>query len=204
MENALRHVAQTLELAGYTDPRKTVGAAALDIPFRRLLTAYSHADPAPSPQLALPVNTMQAAGMHYQTVDARTRATADLVTTAFFFLLRVREYTMPRPNARTRTVQFRVQAVTFRRADDTVIPHTATVQKLSTASSVPLFLDNQKNGQRRKTVLHTAIRSWFCPVQALAPLVASVMAFNVPVSTPLSYVQPGVHVTAANVTALVH
>ena len=93
------------------------------MPFRRLLTAYSHADPAPSPQLALPANTIKAAGMHYQAVDARTRATADLVTTAYFFLLRVAEFTMPRPNARTRTFQFRVQDVTFRRADDTVIPH---------------------------------------------------------------------------------
>ena len=120
VEKALRHVAQTLVLAGYDDPRKTLGSEHLDLPFQRLLRSYRHDDPVPKPQLALPVNTVEAAGIQYQAPnDARTRAAADLVITAFFFLLRVGEYTMPQRNVRTRTVQFRVQDVTFRRADIT-------------------------------------------------------------------------------------
>jgi hypothetical protein len=61
----------------------------------------------------------------------------------------------------------------------------------------------QKNGQRGTTILHTRTESWFCPVQALARRVASVMTYNVPASTPLSFVRPGVHVEAKNITALV-
>jgi hypothetical protein len=203
VEKALRHVAQTIVLAGYDDPRKTLGSSNLDLPFSRLLTSYRHDDPVPQPQLALPVNTVEAAGIHYQANDARSRAAADLVTTAFFFLLRVGEYTMPRRNARTRTVQFRIQDVTFRDADGTVILNTAPLHVLTAANSVTLFLDNQKNGQRGTTILHTSTGSWFCPVQALARRVASVMAFNVPVSTPLSFVRPGVHVEAKHITSLV-
>jgi hypothetical protein len=58
VEKALRHVAQTLVLAGYDDPRKTLGASELDLPFSRLLQSYRHDDPVPQPQLALPVNTV--------------------------------------------------------------------------------------------------------------------------------------------------
>jgi hypothetical protein len=203
VEKALRYVAQTIVLAGDDDPRKTLGSSDLDLVFSRLLSSYHNEDPVPQPQLALPVNTVEAAGIHYQSNDAQSRAAADLVTTAFFFLLRVGEYTMPRKNVRTRTVQFRVQDVTFRHADGTVLLNTAPLQSLAAASSVTLFLDNQKNGQRGTTILHTRTGSWFCPVQALARRVASVMAFNVPVSTPLSFVRPGVHVAAKNITALV-
>jgi hypothetical protein len=203
VEKALRHVAQTILLAGYDDPRKTRGSSELDLPFTRLLASYRQTDPVPQPQLALPVNTVEAAGIHYQSNDARTRAAGDLVTAAFFFLLRVGEYTMPRKNVRTRTVQFRVQDVTFRHADGTVILNTAPLAVLAAARSVTLFLDNQKNGQRGTTILHTSTGSWFCPVQALARRVASVMAFDVPMSTPLSFVRPGNHVSAIHITALI-
>ena len=63
VEKALRHVAQTLVLAGYDDPRKTLGSEHLDLPFQRLLRSYRHDNPVPKPQLALPVNTIEAAGI---------------------------------------------------------------------------------------------------------------------------------------------
>ena len=55
VEKALRHVAQTLLLAGYDDPRRTYGAKESDLPFRHLLKSYRDQDPAPQPQLALPL-----------------------------------------------------------------------------------------------------------------------------------------------------
>jgi len=204
VEKALRHVAQTLVLAGFEDPRKTHGSKDLDLPFSRLLSGYRNSDPAPKPQLALPVNTIEEAGRHYQAPNApRLRAAADLVTTAFFFLLRVGEYTLPKRNARTRTVPFRVQDVTFRRPDGTVVPNTAPLDQLLAAASVTLFLENQKNGQRGATILHTACPTWFCPVKALARRVSGIMAFGVAPSTPLSFVSPGIHVVAKNITDLV-
>jgi hypothetical protein len=204
VEKALRHVAQTLLLAGYDDPRWTYGAKELDLPFRHLLKGYKEADPASKPQLALPVITIERAGAYHQAPhDALTRATADLVTIAFFFLLRVGEYTMPRRNVRTRTEQFRVQDVTFRQ-NGLVLPNTTPFAQLVLAESVTLYLDNQKNGQRGATIHHTACPSWFCPVKALARRVANIVAQGCEPLTPLSFVGPGIHVIAKNVNALVH
>jgi hypothetical protein len=131
------------------------------------------------------------------------RATADLVTIAFFFLLRVGEYTMPAASRSTRTVQFRTRDVTFRDAVGNIIPHTASLLQLSQSASVTLWLDNQKNGQRGATIHHTACPSAFCPVKALVRRVSSILAQGCDPTTPLSFVGPGVHVTATNITRLI-
>jgi hypothetical protein len=203
VEKALRHVAQTLLLAGYDDPRRTYGAKELDLPFRHLLKSYKDQDPAPKPQLALPVATVERAAAYCQAPhQPLIRATADLVTIAFFFLLRVGEYTMPRRNVRTRTVQFRVQDVIFRR-NGIVLPNSTPLPDLLTADSVTLHLDNQKNGQRGATIHHTACPTSFCPVKALARRVCSIVSQRCDPATPLSYVSPGVHVLSNNIIALV-
>jgi integrase len=205
VEKAIRHVAQTLMLAGYDDPRRTYGAKELDLPFRHLLRSYKTQDPAPKPQLAIPVATIERAAEYHQAPNSLlTRATADLITIAFFFLLRVGEYTMPKRNIRTRTIQFRVQDVTFRQADGTVIPNSAPLHDLLVADSVTLWMDNQKNGQRGATIHHTRCPGWFCPVKALARRIHSILSQGCPLDTPLSFVSPALHVAAPNITALVH
>jgi len=156
VEKAFRHVAQTLVLAGFGDPRRSHGASELDLPFRHLLASYKTEDPAPRPQVALPVSVVEYAGAYYRAPSAPTRAAADLTMTAFFYLLRVGEYTMPKRNLRTRTVQFRVQDVTFRRANGTIIPRSSPIAELLQAASATLWLDNQKNGQRGATIYHEA------------------------------------------------
>jgi hypothetical protein len=197
-------VAQTFVLAGYDDPRRTYGSKELDLPFRHLLKGYKEADPPPKPQLALPVVTVERAGAYYQAPHAPlTKATADLVTIGFFFLLRVGEYTMPRRNVRTRTEQFRVQDVTFRQ-DGLVLPNTTPLAQLVLADSVTLYLDNQKNGQRGATIHHTACPTWFCPVKALARRVTSIMSQGCLPATPLSFVTPGTHVLSNHINALIH
>jgi hypothetical protein len=59
---------------------------------------------------------------------------------------------------------------------------------------VTLTVDNQKNGQRGDTVHQEACGSDFCPVRSTAALVSAIMAQAMPLTTPLSYVQPGIHV----------
>jgi hypothetical protein len=173
------------------------------LPFRHLLKSYKDQDPAPKPQLALPVATVERAAAYCQAPhQPLIRATADLVTIAFFFLLRVGEYTMPRRNVRTRTVQFRVQDVIFRR-NGIVLPNSTPLPDLLTADSVTLHLDNQKNGQRGATIHHTACPTSFCPVKALARRVYSIVSQRSDPATPLSYVSPGVHVLSNNIIALV-
>eukprot|EP00978_Attheya_sp_CCMP212_P040814 scaffold226588_cov20-Attheya_sp.AAC.1 len=72
-------------------------------------------DPAPKPMLALPVETIEAAAaVAFDTrASARHRAATEMITVAFFFLLRVGEYTKSGKEART--VPFRVKDVLFRR-----------------------------------------------------------------------------------------
>ena len=200
VEKALRHVAQTQVLAGYPDPRRRYGTKDLDLPFQHLLKSMRDEDPAPRPQVALPVDTIAAAAAAaLQPLASPTaQATGDLITAAFYFLLRVGEYTMPNANRRTRTVQFRCQDVRLWR-NRQLIPHTAPLEELLMADSVTLYLDNQKNGQRGATIHHTAVPGWFCPVKCLARRVASIRTGGMPDSTPLSYVSPGTHVVADHI-----
>ena len=65
VEKALRHVALTLVLAGFNNARRSHGASELDLPFRQLLASYKTEDPAPRPQVALPVSVIEYAGTYY-------------------------------------------------------------------------------------------------------------------------------------------
>jgi hypothetical protein len=142
VEKALRHVAQTLQLAGYDDPRKTYGSKELDLLFRHLLKSYKDDDPAPKPQLALPVPVIQTASSRYEPhYSPRNRAISDLLCMAFFFLLRVGEYTMPSPGTITRTVQFRIKDVRLWR-NGLLLDNYAPRAQLMTADAVTLYLQN--------------------------------------------------------------
>lgn len=108
-----------------------------------------------------------ASAYHLAPHAARAKARANLISIAFFFLLRVGKYTMATKKVRTWTVQFQVQDVKFQTAAGFVISTTAPQAQLLQAESVTLWLNNQKNGQRGATIHHTAAGgSWFCPVQA--------------------------------------
>ena len=121
---------------------------------------------------------------------------------AFFFLLRVGEYTRPADHVTTRTLQFRVCDVRFWQGQ-TLLPLTSDAATLVGASSVTLTIDNQKNGQRGDTIHQEACSTDFCPVRSVAARVVAILAQQMPLTTPLSYVQPGVFVTAPHVLVAV-
>ena len=81
VEKAMRHVAQTLVLAGFSDPRRTSGARQLDLPFSRRLKTMRDSDPAPRPQLALHVSciTAAAAARFQNGATLKQQAVADLI-----------------------------------------------------------------------------------------------------------------------------
>jgi hypothetical protein len=143
-ETALRHVAQTLVLNGYPDPRRSYGSKDLDLSFSRLLRSYKTNDPAPKPQLALPVRAIQCAVDHYTHQGTpKACAIADLLTIAFFFLLRPGEYTMPSGWRKTLTVQFRQQDIRFFK-NGAIFPHNTPLPALKDADGARLYIDNQK------------------------------------------------------------
>jgi hypothetical protein len=95
VEKLLRHVSQRIVLDGHPDPRKASPAEQhLDLPISRLLKSYQDEDPAPQPKLAVPVSTIDTVSHLYRWSEHQS-AIADLIVIAFFYLLRVGEYTTP-------------------------------------------------------------------------------------------------------------
>jgi hypothetical protein len=175
----------------------------VDLAFRHTLKRLKEADPVPKPQLALPVETIAAAAVPAQSpgASARARAVADLIVIAFFFLLRVGEYTLPAAHRHTRTVQFRCEDVRFWK-NGRLLPHTSPLLLLCSADQVVLTIDNQKNGHRGEAINHHKVHGPLDPVTPLARRVKAIYAHNMPPSTPLSYVSPGVHVVAVRAAAV--
>jgi hypothetical protein len=169
VEKALRHVAQAFVLEGYPDPRRAGAGTDLDLPFTHLLKSFRARDPAPKPQVALPVHAIDraAAARNDQNASPREVATAHLIVMAFYFLLRVGENTLPPGHRLTRTVQFRICDIRFWQGQ-TLLPPTSDATTLAAASSVTLIMDNQKNGQRGDVIHQEAVHANFCPVCSTA------------------------------------
>ena len=144
VEKALRHVAQAFVLEGYPDPRRTGAGSDLALPFTHILKSFRDRDPAPKPQVALPVHAIDlaAAARNNPTASPRETATAHLIVMAFYFLLRVGKYTLPPEHRTTRTVQFRLCDIRFWQGQ-TLLPLTSDAAILAAASSVTLIMDNQ-------------------------------------------------------------
>ena len=94
---------------------------------------------------------------------------------AFYYLLRVGEYTGHRKKDRRRTKQFRACDVTFYDAHYTIIPNTASLDTLYTANKAVLRITNQKNGTRGRRISHDTSGTPACPVRALARRVHYIM-----------------------------
>ena len=96
---------------------------------------------------------------------------------AFYFLLRVGEYTKPRYVRRgsqlrraTRTVQFSVGCVGFFKGG-VLLPRTAPLSELLQADSATLRIINQKNGRMGTCIHHECTNKPTSPIKALARLV---------------------------------
>jgi hypothetical protein len=95
-------------------------------------------------------------------------------------------------------VQFRCEDVRFWK-NGRLLPHTSPLLLLCSADQVVLTIDNQKNGHRGEAINHHKVHGPLDPVASLARRVKEIYAYNMPASTPLSFVSPGVHVVAADV-----
>ena len=127
--------------------------------------------------------TAIATGYHF---SPRHSAVADLVIVAFFYLLRVGEYTSqsnPRPK---RTIPLRKGDVRLWRSGR-VINLDSSLDALLLADSATVSIANTKNGTKGAFVHHAAIGGPICPVAALARRIYNLR--GIPPSTPLSYVQ---------------
>jgi hypothetical protein len=114
-------------------------------------------DPAPRPQQALPSSTIRLiADMYGKSQYKKQRVTADLIITAYFFLLRVGKYTpmAARKGQKKRTIPLRQQDIMFWK-HVRVIPPGTSLQTLLEADGVTINLANQKNGKKNAKLYHT-------------------------------------------------
>jgi len=155
------------------------------LPLERMVESYRRQDPPPIPQLAVPVLVAESC---YETgnqknATPRMRATGELSIIAFYFLLRIGEYTMPSriherwDNRLTRTVQFTVGNISFWR--EGMLLDSTNATDISNADEATMKLTNQKNGQKNGIIHHEACDEngdGLCPVKALAQRVTSILA----------------------------
>lgn len=116
----------------------------------------------------------------------------DLVLIAFYYLLRIGEYTgKPSRNSSKQTVQFRVKDVTFFKRDDAgrlrQLPRNSPDHIIMSADSATLKLDNQKNGWKGVCIHHqTNGDSFLCPIRALGRRVCHIRAHTKNINATLS------------------
>ena len=141
----------------------------------RMVEGFRREDPPSIPQLAIPItvpNACMKAALH--TSSPPEKATGELILIAFYYLLRVGEYTKPKYIQQsgkrirsTRTVQFTVSNVGFFK-DGKILRRDAPLSLLLQADSCTLKITNQKNGRMGDTIHQQAITSANCPIKALA------------------------------------
>jgi hypothetical protein len=120
---------------------------------------------------------------------AHTRAVRDLLLIAFYYLLRIEEYTVKgKQNNTKQTVQFKLEDVTFykktRAGQLRCFPKTAPYNFVLSANSATLKLDNQKNGWKGVCVhQETNGESVHCPIRALGRQVVHLCQHGAPSSS---------------------
>jgi hypothetical protein len=180
--NALSSITKTFELVGLNSPIYQAPGT-YKVPVARLMEGYRREDPPAVPQLAVPIrvpNKVRQTG--YATNDHKLQAIGDLAVIAFYYLLRVGEYTRPRmittPQGKkraTRTIQFHIRDVGFFK-NHKILPRNSPLHILLTADECTLKISNQKNGRMGETIHHHAISSPHCPVKCLANRVHHVLS----------------------------
>ena len=143
-----------------------------------MLKGYSRDDPKSTPQLAVPVAiTELLLDQHRNNRQycPRRAAIADLTNIAFYYLLRVGEYTKPRSST-TNTIPFRVMDITFRHANGRQIPNTAPLATLLTAAEATIRLPNQKNGIKGQCIHQECTGTIHSPVKSLARRVHDILS----------------------------
>ena len=190
VQAALCAVGQAFELDCRANPLYQKGAYGTYWRYlRSIIDCYKNEDPATSPKLAVPVKITE----HLLTThrhkaqalgpNARREAIADLINIAFYFLLRVGEYTHSK--TKRRTVPFRVQDATFRDAEGHQIPNTAPLHHLLQAAEATLRIHNQKSGIKGQCIHVECTGNQHSPIKSLARRIHHIVSNDGPPSTPI-------------------
>ena len=127
-------------------------------------------------------------------------ATVDLANIAFYYLLRVGEYTRPRSGT-TNTKPFCIQDVTFRDKNGSLIPLHSPLPTLLAAAEATIRMPNQKNGIKGQCIHHECTGKVHSPVKSLARRVHHILANGGNPTTGIYKYQHPLYRTWRDVTA---
>ena len=195
VNTAITAVGTTIALATGHNPTKMVGAQDKLVPrLTQMLAGFKKEDPPTIKKLPIEVDIPEYISLCSLRPAAteHTRATADLILIAFYYLLRVGEYTMKGVRNNTKqTIQFQLRHVTFFSHDELgrlrQLPRTATDDMIMNAHGATLQLENQKNGWKG-VCIHQECNgdAYHCPVKALGRRYTHIRRHTTNQQAPLS------------------
>lgn len=176
------------------NPTKLENSTKLLYPLEVMLKGWKKADPPTMKKLPVEVDVVEylVSRAWNKGGSEKDRATADLELAAFYYLLRVGEYTSKGTrNESKQTVQFRWEDVTFFKRDShgrlKQMSRRATDEQIMTADSCTLRLTFQKNGWKGVCINHHANGDeMLCPVRAIGRRIIHIRSHTSDISTNLS------------------
>ena len=176
VNSAITAIGKTIALARGHNPTKIAGSDKLLPRLSQMLEGWTQEDPPTLKKLPVEADIPEyIANIGYlQDATEAQKAIGDLVLIAFYYLLRVGEYTTKATrNNSKRTVQFKIEDITFFSTNKKGIlrqlPRSASDADLMAAQSATLKLDNQKNGWKGVCIHQERNGDTItCPVRALA------------------------------------
>ena len=175
VSSAITAVGQAIALATNTNPTKIVGSDKLLPRLQQMLDGFRKADPPTMKQLPVEADVPEYLVKLGRDPEAREldRAIGDLTMIAFYYLLRIGEYTTKgiRNNSK-QTEEFKLGDIMFFRNDAQgnlrCLPRDAHADLIASADGATMKLDNQKNGWKGVWVYQQANGDPIdCPVRAL-------------------------------------
>jgi hypothetical protein len=193
-------VGQTFASVGSPDPRLTASGKH-EFRLRRQLTGYAKADPPPNRVKPIPIAVIYHLITHanaHGTADSH--AIADMVSIAFFFLMRPGEYTAPTGE----NTPFTLVDIQFYVGVRRVTASVASDDDLLQASFVTYTFTTQKNCVRNEVIgLGRSGNPFCCPVASTARRIMHLREHRAPPTAPLcTYYRDGSpsYVTAGDIT----
>jgi hypothetical protein len=167
-------VGQEIALACGTNPTKITGSEKLLPRLPQILDGWRKEDPPTTKQLPVeadvPELLLERGRIGYSEID---QAIGDLTLIAFYYLLRIGEYTIKgKQNETKQTVQFKYEDITFFKKNVAgqlrCLSHDAPADLITPADGATMKLDNQKNGWKGVCIYQEANGEvYLCPVRAL-------------------------------------
>jgi hypothetical protein len=175
VSSVLTAIGQTIVLACNNNPTKIKGSDKLLPRLQVMLDGHRKEDPATIKKLPVQsdVPELLVTTAYNGMGTEMEKAAADLILIAFYYLLRVGEYTVKGSrNSTKQTVQFKYKDITFfcknARGQLRCLPRDAPDHLIATADGATLKLDNQKNGWKGVCIFHEINGdNMHCPVCAL-------------------------------------